>query len=34
METRSFRTTAIGCAPSWFLVGVHVPALHAATHDG
>ena len=34
METRWFRATVIGCALSWFMVGLHVPALHAATHDG
>ena len=34
MPARWFRATAIACALSWFLVGLHVPALHAASHDG
>ena len=34
MPARWYRATAIACALSWFMVGLHVPALHAATHDG
>ena len=32
MPARYFRATAIACALSWFMVGLHLPALHAATH--
>jgi hypothetical protein len=34
MPTRSYRLTVIGCALSWFLVGLHLPALHEMTHHG
>ena len=34
MPTRHYRLTVIGCALSWFLVGLHLPALHAMTHAG
>lgn len=34
MRTRAYRLTVIGCALSWFLVGLHVPALHEMTHAG
>ena len=34
MPTRYYRLTVVGCALSWFLVGLHVPALHQMTHHG
>ncbi|HLM67463.1 MAG TPA: hypothetical protein VK358_08050, partial [Longimicrobium sp.] len=34
MSRRAYQSTVIGCALSWFLVGLHVPALHAITHHG
>ena len=34
MPTRFYRLTVVGCALSWFLVGLHLPALHAMTHHG
>lgn len=34
MSTRTYRLTVIGCALAWFLVGLHIPALHGMTHDG
>lgn len=34
MPTRYYRLTVIGCALSWFMVGLHLPALHAMTHEG
>ena len=34
MSARYYRPTVIACALSWFLVGLHVPALHALTHPG
>lgn len=34
MRTRNYRLTVIGCALSWFLVGLHLPMLHAMTHPG
>jgi hypothetical protein len=34
MPTRYYRLAVVGCALSWFLVGLHVPALHALTHEG
>lgn len=27
-----YRLTLIGCVLSWFLVGLHLPALHQVTH--
>ena len=34
MSSRAYRLTVIGCALSWFLVGLHAPALHQITHHG
>ena len=34
MSMRAYQLTVVGCALSWFLVGLHVPALHAITHHG
>lgn len=34
MLTRSYRLTVVGCALSWFLVGLHLPTLHEMTHEG
>ena len=34
MRTRSYRLTVIGCALAWFLVGLHLPALHELVHHG
>jgi hypothetical protein len=34
MRTRHYRLTVIGCALSWFLVGLHLPMLHAMIHAG
>ena len=34
MPARWYRPTVIACALSWFMVGLHVPALHAMTHHG
>ena len=34
MRTGFYRLTVVGCAVSWFLVGLHLPALHAMTHHG
>ena len=34
MRTRSYRLTVIGCALAWFLVGLHLPALHEMVHHG
>jgi hypothetical protein len=34
MSPRYYRSTVIACALSWFLVGLHLPALHAMTHPG
>ena len=34
MPTLYYRLTVVGCALSWFLVGLHLPALHAMTHEG
>jgi hypothetical protein len=34
MSTRYYRLTVIGCALSWFLVGLHLPTLHEMTHAG
>ena len=34
MSARWYRPTVIACALSWFMVGLHVPALHALTHHG
>ena len=34
MATRTYRLTVIACALAWFLVGLHVPALHQMSHDG
>ena len=34
MSARWYRPTVIACALSWFMVGLHLPALHAMTHHG
>ena len=34
MSARWYRPTVIASALSWFLVGLHLPGLHAMTHDG
>jgi len=34
MPTRYYRLTVVGCALSWFLVGLHLPTLHELRHDG
>ena len=34
MSTRYYRLTVVGCALAWFLVGLHMPALHDLTAHG
>ena len=34
MSARWYRPTVIACALSWFMVGLHMPALHELTHHG
>lgn len=34
MSTSYYRLTVVACALSWFMVGLHVPALHRMTHHG
>ena len=34
MPTRYYRLTVILCVLSWFLVGLHVPALHRIVDHG
>ena len=34
MRTWSYRLTVIGCALAWFMVGLHLPALHEMVHHG
>ena len=34
MSTSYYRLTVVACALSWFLVGLHLPALHEMTHHG
>ena len=34
MPTRRHRLLLLACATSWFLVGLHVPALHEMTDHG
>jgi hypothetical protein len=34
MSMRRYKLTVVGSVLAWFLVGLHVPALHAMTHDG
>lgn len=34
MSTRTYRSILLGCTLSWFLVGLHVPALHAMVSHG
>ena len=34
MPIRYYRMTVLACALSWFLVGLHLPALHGMTHPG
>ena len=33
MPTRYYRALVVWCALSWFMVGLHLPALHELTHD-
>ena len=32
MPTRFYRLTVIGCALSWFMLGLHVPVVHEFSH--
>lgn len=34
MRQGIYRLTVIVCALSWFLVGLHLPAVHQMTHHG
>ena len=34
MPTRYYKLTVLGCVLSWFLVGLHVPALHHIVDHG
>jgi hypothetical protein len=34
MLTRFYRTTVVGCALAWFMVGLHLPTLHQMTEHG
>lgn len=34
MSRGYYRVTVVVCALSWFLVGLHLPALHQITHHG
>ena len=34
MRTRFYRMTVIGSALSWFMLGLHLPALHGMTQHG
>lgn len=34
MLARYYRLTVVGCALSWFLLGLHMPVLHQMTHVG
>jgi hypothetical protein len=34
MSTSRYRLTVVACALSWFMVGLHLPALHQMTHHG
>jgi hypothetical protein len=34
MSTSSFRLTAVACALSWLLVGMHAPIVHQITEHG
>ena len=34
MSIRNYRLTVIACVLSSFMVGLHLPALHAMTHHG
>ena len=34
MSTAYYRATVMGCAISWLMLGLHLPALHALTHPG
>ena len=34
MPTRYYRPTVLGCVLAWFLVGLHVPALHEIVDHG
>lgn len=31
---RFYRTWVLACVAAWFLVGLHVPAIHQMTHHG
>ena len=32
MRRTTHRMTVLACALAWFLIGLHLPALHAMTH--
>jgi hypothetical protein len=34
MRIRYYRLTVLGCALAWFLLGAHLPILHALTEHG
>jgi hypothetical protein len=34
MPTGYYRLTVIGCAVSWLMFGLHLPARHLLTHPG
>jgi hypothetical protein len=34
MPTRYYRLTVLGCALSWFMVGLHFPVLHDVAEHG
>jgi hypothetical protein len=34
MTARLYRLTVLGSVFAWFLLGLHVPALHQMTHHG
>lgn len=34
MPTSLYRLAVLGCALSWLLVGLHLPAVHQMTHHG
>ena len=34
MSTRTYRLAIVGCALSWFLLGMHVPLLHQVVGHG
>lgn len=34
MPVRHYRMVVVGCALSWFVLGLHLPGLHRVTHHG